>query len=118
MNINLKVLFLHQVLSILNGNTWLVFSHLISHHFNIIHLCITQLVLLIVLVFNLIKISGILAMPGPVSNLIADEITSSSCYLSWDIPVENGGSEITCYIVEKREDGRKAWVKVRVISLT
>lgn len=30
-------------------------------------------------------------------------IKSESCYLEWDAPVDNGGSDLTNYIVEKKE---------------
>lgn len=53
-------------------------------------------------------------------------IRAESCYLHWDAPLDNGGSELTNYIVEKRdvmtdqpelEEGQEAppepqWVEV------
>jgi len=50
--------------------------------------------------------------PGPVKDPTVSEITSSSCYISWEIPEDDGGSEITTYVVERKEEGRKAWIKV------
>lgn len=32
--------------------------------------------------------------------------------LSWSAPKDDGGSKITNYVIEKREDGRKSWVHV------
>lgn len=42
--------------------------------------------------------------PGPPSGpLEYEEITSSSVTLSWKAPADNGGSEITAYVIEKRD---------------
>nr|XP_039265190.1 twitchin-like [Styela clava] len=50
--------------------------------------------------------------PSQVFNVRTSEVTASSSYLSWEAPSDNGGSPITAYIVEKRENDRKAWTKV------
>lgn len=50
--------------------------------------------------------------PGPVQALEASDITMVSCNLSWSPPENDGGSEITHYIVEKREVDRKTWATV------
>lgn len=62
----------------------------------------------------LIKIDIIpyIAKPGTIQNLKTSEMSSSSCYLSWEPPADTGGAEISAYIVEKREADRKAWTKV------
>lgn len=35
--------------------------------------------------------------------MVVSNIKAESCYLNWDAPVDNGGSELTNYIVEKME---------------
>lgn len=44
-------------------------------------------------------------------------IKAESCYLHWDAPLDNGGSELTNYIVEKlevlkEEESPPQWVEV------
>lgn len=51
--------------------------------------------------------------PGPVMNLEASDIKQTSAKLSWSPPENDGGSEITQYIVEKREIDRKTWAMVK-----
>ncbi|XP_061656401.1 titin-like isoform X2 [Syngnathoides biaculeatus] len=43
---------------------------------------------------------------GPVE---ISNITSESCVVNWDAPEDDGGTDITNYIVEKRESGSTAW---------
>lgn len=63
--------------------------------------------------------------PLPPRNLSVSNIKAESCYLHWDAPVDNGGSELTNYIVEKmkvlkeepeQEEGEESpkpqWVEV------
>ena len=45
--------------------------------------------------------------PLPPRNIVISDIKADSCYLMWDAPEDNGGSEITNYIVEKRDAGKK-----------
>lgn len=46
-------------------------------------------------------------------NLEATDIKETSVVLSWNLPEINGGSEVTHYIVEKREIDRKTWATVK-----
>uniref|UniRef100_A0AAY5EU11 Titin n=1 Tax=Electrophorus electricus TaxID=8005 RepID=A0AAY5EU11_ELEEL len=36
-------------------------------------------------------------------------VTSESCVLTWSEPTDDGGTDITNYIVEKRESGQTSW---------
>ena len=45
--------------------------------------------------------------PSPPRNLAVTDIKAESCYLTWDAPLDNGGSEITHYIIDKRDASRK-----------
>ncbi len=55
----------------------------------------------------------ILDKPGPSAGpLSVTGLTAEECRLSWGPPQEIGGSEITHYIVQKRETSRLAWTIV------
>lgn len=45
--------------------------------------------------------------PMPPRNIVISDIKSESCYLTWDVPEDNGGSDITNYIVERRDASKK-----------
>lgn len=38
---------------------------------------------------------------------MVSDIKADSCYLNWDAPEDNGGSDITNYIVECRDASKK-----------
>lgn len=45
-------------------------------------------------------------------NITISKVTEDSCTLSWKPPVEDGGDEVTHYIVERRDTNRLNWVIV------
>ncbi|KAJ8352204.1 hypothetical protein SKAU_G00236800 [Synaphobranchus kaupii] len=49
----------------------------------------------------------ILDRPSPPRNIVVSDIRSESCYLTWDAPEDNGGSELTNYIIERRDASLK-----------
>ena len=54
----------------------------------------------------------VLHRPSPPQNLRADEFAGDSLTISWTPPKHDGGSEITNYIVERREPNSNTWTKV------
>jgi len=51
--------------------------------------------------------------PGPCAGKITvSRVTEEKCTLAWNIPEEDGGAQITHYIVERRETSRLHWVIV------
>ncbi|XP_059156398.1 twitchin-like isoform X4 [Physella acuta] len=55
----------------------------------------------------------VLDKPGePEGPLEIKDITAENCTLSWKPPKDNGGAEITGYVVEKCEEGSTFWEKV------
>lgn len=45
--------------------------------------------------------------PLPPRNVTVSDIRADSCYLTWAAPEDNGGSDITNYIVERRDASKK-----------
>lgn len=56
----------------------------------------------------------VLDRPCPPENLRADEFAGDALTLFWNPPKDNGGADITNYVVEKKEPRSTAWQKVRV----
>ncbi|KAL0267677.1 UNVERIFIED_CONTAM: hypothetical protein PYX00_009872 [Menopon gallinae] len=54
----------------------------------------------------------VLDRPGPPENVRADEFMGESLTLYWNPPKDNGGVDVSNYIVEKREEGSQNWAKV------
>ena len=50
--------------------------------------------------------------PGPVRNLSLKSVTSNTVTLKWEEPEKDGGSDITGYVVERKEAQRKMWQSV------
>lgn len=51
--------------------------------------------------------------PGPpVGPIKFTEVFAERIGLAWNPPTDDGGSKITNYVVEKREDNRKSWVHI------
>lgn len=54
----------------------------------------------------------VLDRPGPPENLRADEFAGEALTLYWNPPKDNGGADITNYVVEKKEPRSPTWSKV------
>uniref|UniRef100_A0A8C4S4R9 Titin n=1 Tax=Erpetoichthys calabaricus TaxID=27687 RepID=A0A8C4S4R9_ERPCA len=54
----------------------------------------------------------VLDTPGPSGPITFKDVTRGSITLMWDAPVNDGGSRIRHYIVEKREASRRSWQEV------
>lgn len=54
----------------------------------------------------------VLDRPNPPENLHADEFAGDALTLFWNPPKDNGGADITNYVLEKREP-KGTWSKVR-----
>lgn len=51
----------------------------------------------------------VLDSPSAVRDLQVVDVTRNSAYIQWDKPVQDGGSTVSCYIVERRPTTRKSW---------
>ncbi|XP_037071181.1 LOW QUALITY PROTEIN: twitchin-like [Pollicipes pollicipes] len=54
----------------------------------------------------------VLDRPGPPRDLRADEFGGDSLTLFWKPPKDDGGSDVTNYVVERRDHGAPEWIKV------
>ena len=50
--------------------------------------------------------------PGCVSNFGVKDVTPSSVTVRWSAPRDDGGADVTGYVVEKREASRRMWQNV------
>lgn len=57
-------------------------------------------------------------VPGPPGKPTATNITRSGLVLVWERPSDDGGDEVTNYIVEKREKLAAKWSRVTMRSIT
>ena len=48
-------------------------------------------------------------VPGPPENFTVTTVTENSIGMRYDAPKDNGGSDITGYIIERREGTRLTW---------
>lgn len=48
--------------------------------------------------------------------MTAPEVLADSIALKWEAPEDNGGSDITAYVIEKREFNRRSWQEVAKIK--
>lgn len=49
--------------------------------------------------------------PSPPINLEHSDQTKSSVQLTWEPPLEDGGSPILGYIIERQEEGTDKWIR-------
>uniref|UniRef100_H2YFD1 Titin n=1 Tax=Ciona savignyi TaxID=51511 RepID=H2YFD1_CIOSA len=55
----------------------------------------------------------VLDKPGrPKGPITFSRVTAEKCNLSWERPEEDGGANVTHYVVEKRETSRVSWIAV------
>ncbi len=54
--------------------------------------------------------------PGPPKNVKTSKIGQDFVVLEWKAPVEDGGSKITNYKIEKCDDKSDDWVKVEEVK--
>lgn len=54
----------------------------------------------------------VLDRPSAVKDLQVVDITRNSAFIQWTKPIQDGGSTVSCYIVERRPTTRKSWSTV------
>ncbi len=54
--------------------------------------------------------------PSAPKNLKAPSVTETTVSLSWEVPDDNGGSDIMGYVVEKREASKRSWTAVSTVE--
>uniref|UniRef100_A0A803T159 Titin n=1 Tax=Anolis carolinensis TaxID=28377 RepID=A0A803T159_ANOCA len=54
----------------------------------------------------------VLDRPGPPESIQVSGVTCEKCSIAWAPPIHDGGSDISHYIIEKRETSRLAWTVV------
>ena len=54
----------------------------------------------------------VLDRPSPPQNLRADEFAGDALTLFWNPPKDNGGADVTNYVIEKKEPRSFEWIKV------
>uniref|UniRef100_A0A3B4THN9 Titin n=1 Tax=Seriola dumerili TaxID=41447 RepID=A0A3B4THN9_SERDU len=57
-------------------------------------------------------IVNVLDTPGACQNIKVAYVTKNSCMVSWENPEDNGGTEITQYIIECRQPSQRGWTVV------
>ncbi|VDL74392.1 unnamed protein product [Nippostrongylus brasiliensis] len=57
-------------------------------------------------------------VPGPPSSISVDEVKTESVSISWKKPSDDSDQAITAYLIEKKEEGCEAFVKVAQVSGT
>lgn len=50
--------------------------------------------------------------PGPPASVKINHMYTDRAMLSWEPPLEDGGSDITNYVIDKRETSRPNWAQV------
>lgn len=59
-----------------------------------------------------------IATPSPPTKLSFRSIRRDSLTLEWEPPEDDGGAEITGYVIEKREPQKKRWTYVHKVQPT
>lgn len=65
-----------------------------------------------------VQIRDPLALPGPPEKVTIAEYSKAHMLLTWEPPMDSGGSTITGYWIEKREKGTSYWSRVNKIMVS